>query len=160
MFAAGGVDAIALLSALRATPAALRADARAEKGVDASCVVATGCDLAWDDDGDAAGYLSLTTFKSMWGADRVERFVDGELRQLAARAAPLLNFAGDSGRLAARYRALGGDVEEVSFRGGDDALLRRCAVDELARRGARADRVLWLTATESATELPGLRTSA
>ena len=38
----------------------------------------------------------------------------------------------------------GGDVEEVNFI-GDDAMLLACAMDELARRGARRDRILMLS---------------
>ena len=60
-----------------------------------------------------------------------------------------------------RYRKLGGEAEEVGFL-GDDALLLRCAIDELARRGARRDRLLMLSTRDRpcrAAEWYGLATA-
>ena len=143
--AAGAGDHAALLDALRARPVAFREAAREEQGIEASCLIATGGDLVWDTQGGNDGFVSLSEFEQLRGEDAVDAFLESELTAAVRQGVPLLAFDGEHRQLerrgvahtAAVYRALGGDAEEVGFL-GDDALLLRCAVDELVRRGARA----------------------
>ncbi|CAH0364829.1 unnamed protein product [Pelagomonas calceolata] len=153
--AAGAGDHAALLDVLRARPVAFREAARDEQGVEASCLIATGGDLVWDTQGGNDGFVSLSEFEQLRGEDAVDAFLETELSALVRQGVPLLAFDGEHRQLerrgvahtAAVYRALGGDAEEVGFL-GDDALLLRCAVDELVRRGARAERILVLSAKD------------
>lgn len=154
--AAGAGDHAALLDVLRARPVAFREAARGEQGVEASCLIATGGDLVWDATGGATdGFVSLSEFEQLRGEDAVDAFLEAELATLVRQGVPLLAFDGEHRQLERRgvahfaevYRALGGDAEEVGFL-GDDALLLRCAVDELVRRGARAERILVLSARD------------
>ena len=151
--AAGAGDHAALLSARGPSRSARpRARSRASRR---SCLIATGGDLVWDTQGGNDGFVSLSEFEQLRGEDAVDAFLESELTALVRQGVPLLAFDGEHRQLerrgvahtAAVYRALGGDAEEVGFL-GDDALLLRCAVDELVRRGARAERILVLSAKD------------
>ena len=159
-----GPDADEFLATLRATPASLRfPDA-------VSCVVVTGGDAFYDElGGDAAGYVSVSDLERERGEDVADAVLDRFLGALAAAGVPMLAVTGEHRQLERRgvayiaegYRAAAGDVEEVNFI-GDDAMLLGCAMDELARRGARRDRVLMLSAEDRpcrAAEWTGVATA-
>mmetsp|Transcript_3962 Transcript_3962/g.11696 ORF Transcript_3962/g.11696 Transcript_3962/m.11696 type:complete len:283 (+) Transcript_3962:43-891(+) len=161
--AADPSDLLALLDSLRAVPAPFRGD------VPAGCVVATGVDAFWDEMDGAGGFVSLSEFEEMRGEDAVDAYLEAQLASLAEAGTTLVAFDGEHrqmdrrgvARLAELYRQLGGPVEEVGYLGDDDLLLR-CAVDELVRRGARRERILWLSGEDRpgrAAEWYGLNTA-
>ena len=146
-FAACPGDALDLLDVLHARPAPLTVG-----GGSARCALATGFDAFWDELGDGdAGYVSLSEFEARKGERCVDAFLEDRLAELAADRVALVVVLGEHRQrarrgiasLASTYRRLGGRVEEVGYV-GDDALLLRCAIDELARRGAKRERVLVL----------------
>ena len=142
-----GPDADAFLAVLRAKPASLRHPERV------SCVVVTGGDAFYDElDGEQSGYVSVSDLEKARGEDVADAVLNLFMTNLAAENVPMLAVTGEYRQLERRgvafiaesYRRRGGDVEEVNFI-GDDAMLLACAMDELARRGARRDRILMLS---------------